>query len=67
MKANIVNNVLGGLVQGSDMPVRVRLCGSDNKPANIAYDIERIEVVDGVAYLITNTTVPHILPTNHRE
>lgn len=67
MKSNVVNNVLGGLVRGADMPVRVRLCGADNKPQNVGYDIERIEVVDGVVYLITNTTVPNILPTKHRD
>ena len=49
MEAELFQDVLGGLVQ-AHTPVRVRI---DNSP--IAFDIERFEIVDGVAYLIVDS------------
>lgn len=61
MQAQLLNNVMGGLVQGEN-PVRVRI---DN--ANIAYGIERIEMVEGVAYLIVDSADVHIVPVSDRD
>ena len=61
MEAQLFQNVLGGLVQ-DQTPVRVRI---DN--ANIAYGVERFEIVDGVAYLIVDSADVHIVPVAARD
>ena len=64
MKAVQLQNVVGGIIQ-EDTPVRARHdTGSDAD--KVAWDISRIEVVDGVAYLIINHNSPHIVPESHK-
>lgn len=56
MDAKIFQNVVGGLVQEGS-PVRVRI---DN--AEVSYDIERLEIVNGVVYLIVDSADVNIIP-----
>lgn len=61
MEAELFKNVTEGLTQG-DAPVRVRI---DN--ANIAYDVERFEIVDGVVYLMVDSARVNIVPQDARD